>query len=51
MEQVILHKKEKAVSYNKERKEIYFHKFTFNIDELRHIVNIVECEEKENENG
>jgi hypothetical protein len=50
-EKVILEKREKAVSYNPNKKEIYFHKYTFKLEELYEVVKIVEQKEKESING
>ena len=46
-EEVILHKKEKAVSYNANKKEVYFHKFTFTLEQLYQVIKIIEQQEKE----
>ena len=50
-ENVILEKREKAVSYNEKTKEIYFHKFIFKLEEIYEVVKIVEQKEKESING
>lgn len=50
-DKVILHKTERAVSYDEKTKEICFHKFSFSLDELYQVVKIVEQKEKENVNG
>ena len=50
-EKVILHRKEKAVSYNANTKEIHIHKFTFTLEELYQVIKIVEQQEKEAVNG
>ena len=46
-EEVIFHRKEKAVSYDNTTKELMFHKLIFTIDELYQVIKTVEQKEKE----
>ena len=41
-EKVIIYRKEKSISFNDKTGEVHFHKLTYNVQELKEAVNIIE---------